>query len=106
MSKDIWKKKLTPFDAALCRMVESLTGHDTEPCLGGKDEYFIVIDYSDHPNDPDWLNAVLSAVQGHAGDRYISQTDDPDTHQVVVHIRFDKDRTLYPMQIVVEKKVA
>lgn len=92
-----WHKKLTPFDAELCRMVESLTGVETEPRLGGKDEYFIVIDYSAHP-DPDWIGAVLAAVQGRLGERFISQTDEPEASRCIVHVRFDTSGTFFPIK--------
>lgn len=52
-----WQDRLTPFDTELCIMVESLTGKPCEPKCGGKDEYFIVVDYSDHPQ-PDYIAAV------------------------------------------------
>lgn len=92
-----WHKKLTPYDAELCRMVESLTGVETEPRLGGKDEYFIVVDYSAHPQ-PDWINAVLEAIQGRVGERFIEMTDEPEASRCIVHIRFDKEHPFFPMK--------
>lgn len=92
-----WHSKLTPYDAELCRMVESLTGVETEPRLGGDDEYFIVVDYSAHPQ-PDWISAVLDAIQGRVGERFIEMNNDPENSFCIVHIRFDKERTLFPMK--------
>lgn len=85
-----WREKLTPFDENLFRMVQSLTG---EKCVAknGGGYYFIVVDYSRH-RDSDYVSAVLAAIQGRTGERFISMTDEPEAARVIVRIRFDKHK--------------
>lgn len=85
--KDYWKTKLRPFDAQLCRMVESMTGKECEPKNGG-DHYFIEADYSNN-DDPQYILAIWDAIQGRAGDRLIEIHDDPDRHALMVRIAFE-----------------
>lgn len=84
--KDFWKKKLTAFDAELCRMVESLTGRPCEPKNGGG-HYFIEIDYSLH-NNPDYIAAIWDAVEGRTGDRMMKLEDKPERQCLVACILF------------------
>ena len=83
-----WQRKLTPFDGALCRMVEDLTGKPCKPKNGG-DHYFIEVDYSDH-RDPDYILAIWDAIEGRAGERLIRITDDHVRGVLVVLIKFHK----------------
>lgn len=83
---EFWQKKLTAFDAQLCKMVESLTEMECEPKNGG-DHYFIECDYRKH-NDPDFIAALMDAVEGRAGDRLMEIYDDPDRTALFVRIRF------------------
>lgn len=91
--KDYWKQKLTPFDAELCLMIESLTGQECEPKNGVADQYFIVVDYRDH-FDPDFVSAVMDAVAGRVGERLVDMNDDPDAKHFVAHIKFSESK--YP----------
>lgn len=83
---EYWKRKLTAFDAELCKMAESLTGKPCEPKNGG-DHYFIEIDYGDH-NDPDYIMAMWDAVEGRVGKRLKEIHDDPERHCLWVRINF------------------
>ena len=86
MEKDIWKSKLTAFDAQLCNMVESLTEKECEPKDGG-DHYVIEPDYGKH-NDPQFICALWDAIEGRAGKRLVDITDDADRTCLVVKIKF------------------
>lgn len=82
-----WKNKLTPFDMELCVMVESLTGKPCDPLCGAKDDFFIVVDYSSRP-DPDFVAAVMAAVEGRAGQRFKSISDKPEEKRFIAYIKF------------------
>ena len=88
-----WQEKLTPYDAELFIMVESLIGKPCEPKLGGKDEYFIVVDYSNHLQ-PDYVNAIMDAVAGRVGERLFEMNDEPEYHRFIAHIKFSDKK--YP----------
>lgn len=88
--QDYWKEKLMPFDAELCRMVESLTGRPCEPKNGGN-HYFLVVDYSLH-TDPEYILAVMDAIEGRVGKRLISIKDDPEDMQFFVRVKFYSER--------------
>ncbi len=90
MAKEFWHNKLTPFDAQLCNMVESLTGQPCEPKNGG-DCYFIEPDYKDH-NDPQFILALWDAIEGRAGNRLLEIHDDPERTRLLVRIRFYNER--------------
>jgi len=97
-AKEYWKTKLRPFDAQLCRMVESMTGRECEPKNGG-DHYFIEADYSEH-NDPQYILALWDAIVGRAGKRLIEIEDQPDRQMLYVRIKFEtgecKDAAFIP----------
>ena len=84
--EESWKKKLTAFDASLCRMIESLTEQPCEPKLGC-DCYFIEIDYSKH-NDPQYILAIWDAVEGRAGKRLKQLKDIPERECLYAEIIF------------------
>lgn len=86
---DFWKAKLTPFDAKLVVMIESLTGKPCEPKNGGN-HYFIVVDYSDH-NDPDYIAAIWDAIEGRVGSRLISMKDQPEFERIIARIGFYRE---------------
>ena len=88
--KKHWQKKLTAFDAQLCKMVESLTQRPCEPKNGG-DHYFIEIDYTNN-TDPQFVSAIWLAIEGRAGDRLQDMKDDPERHCLVARIMFHKGR--------------
>ena len=68
-------------------MVESLTGKPCEPLCGAKDDFFIVVDYSSRP-DPDFVAAVMAAVEGRAGERFESFSDKPEEKRFIAYIKF------------------
>lgn len=84
--KPSWKTKLMPFDAALCKMVESLTGMPCEPKNGG-DHYFIECDYQKH-NDPQHILAMWDAIEGRAGERLLHIADDRERMCIIARIKF------------------
>ena len=86
---NFWKNKLNPWDGELMLMVESLTGKPVEPKNGG-DGYFFEADYSLHP-DPDYVAALLGAIEGRAGQRCIEINDDPERKVLTAHIAFSKE---------------
>lgn len=90
MAGEYWQHKLKPFDAELCKMVESLTGEPCEPKNGG-DHYFIECNYRKH-NDPQYILAIWDAIEGRAGSRLIEIKDDPERTSLMVRIRFYSGR--------------
>lgn len=86
MKQEYWKSKLSAFDAELCKMVESLTGKECEPKNGGN-HYFFEADYEKH-NDPEYICAIMDAIDGRLGQRLISIKDDADRHAILVRVRF------------------
>lgn len=87
--KNAWKSKLTPFDAELCKMIESLTGEPCEPKNGGT-HFFFEANYQKH-NDPQYILAVWDAIEGRTGQRLISIKDDPDRQALFVRVKFYGD---------------
>ena len=90
-----WRKKLTPFDWELCKMVENLTGFTCEP-KNGIDHYFFEADYSRN-SDSDYHLAIWDAICGRAGNRLLSIVDVPERHSFLVKLRFSDD--VYPEMI-------
>ena len=90
--KEYWQTKLTPYDAELALMVESLTEMPCELKNGG-DHYFFEADYSKH-NDAQWILAVWDAIEGRTGKRLIDIKDDPDRTCLFVHVKFSEQE--YP----------
>lgn len=85
-----WQTKLTPFDAQLCDMVESLSGEPCEPKSGG-DHYFIECSYK-HDSDPQHIFAMWDAIEGRAGKRLMEIKDDPERMCLLVRIKFYDER--------------
>lgn len=85
-SKILWQKKLSPFDAELIKMVESLTEKPCEPKNGGN-HYFFEVDYEKH-NDPEYIMAIWGAIEGRIGKRLISMKDNADRHALMVRVKF------------------
>lgn len=84
---EYWKNKLTPYDAELFMMVESLTGKPCRAFSGESSRYFIVVDYSKRP-EPEFVSAVMDAIIGRIGDRFINIEDKADEMKFVVTIGF------------------
>ena len=89
---DYWKTKLTPFDAELAIMVESLTGKPCELRPGG-DHYFFEADYEKH-NDPQYILAMWDAIEGRTGERLLEIKDDAERHALFVRVKFSEQK--YP----------
>lgn len=83
--------RLTPFDAELCVMVESLTQKPCKPFSASSDCYAIVVNYSARP-EPDFIAALLAAIEGRAGERFQSVEDFPDDKQFEVRIRYSGEK--------------
>lgn len=84
---EYWKNKLTPYDAELFMMVESLTGKPCRAFSGDSSRYFIVVDYFKRP-EPEFVSAVMDAIIGRIGDRFINLEDKADEMKFVVTIGF------------------
>jgi len=85
-----WKQRLVPFDYECIRMVESLTEIPTEIKFGGS-YYFFEADYSQHP-EPDYVNAVFTAIEGRYGKRLIKIEDDADRKKLIVEVKFSQEK--------------
>lgn len=92
--KAYWRSNLTPFDMELCKMVQNLTGMECEPKNGG-DHYYLVVDYSKH-NSPDYISAILDAIRGRAGSRFIECQDSPEEKKCFCRISFAPDAKAQP----------
>lgn len=77
---------ITAADLQICRMVESLMDEPIQPKASGNDRYFLSVPYNG--KSPEYLSAVLDAIRGRAGERYIDIEDLPDVGQFVVYIKF------------------
>lgn len=80
--------KLTPFDAETLAMIESLTGRETVTTRF--DDHFTIHAFYTEHRDPDYINAIISAVRGRMGKRFIEVQDDPDRAMLKFTIAFDK----------------
>lgn len=82
--------RLTPYDAELCMMVESLT---QKPCAPEpeKDFYRIQVDYSTRP-EPDFVAALIAAIEGRAGERFLSVEDFPDDKFLLIRIKYSGEK--------------
>ena len=87
--KDFWKTKLTPWDSELAMMVQSLTERPCEMRNGG-DGYFFEANYEAH-QDPEYIAAMMEAIEGRAGQRLIEIKDDPDRKCLIVHVAFSTE---------------
>lgn len=88
--KEFLNAKLTPFDAELCRMVESLTGKPCEPQWWNLTQYRIIVDYSIRP-EPDFVSAVIDAIAGRAGQRFVDVKDKPEESKCGIIIAFSNE---------------
>lgn len=67
---------LNPYDSELIMMVRSLTGK--EPIVKEDIDYFeVYANYVDH-KDVDYINAIICAVKGRMGNRFVEVNDYPD----------------------------
>lgn len=89
MMEHNWKQKLTPFDAELAMMVESLTGKSCELKDGG-DNFFFDVDYEKH-KDPQYILAIWDAIEGRAGERLLEIKDDPERHALFVRVKYSEN---------------
>lgn len=82
--------RLTPFDAELCVMVQSLT---QKPCVPepGEELYSIQVDYSIRP-EPDFVAALIAAIEGRAGERFLSVEDFPDNKFLRIRIKYSEEK--------------
>lgn len=84
---------LTPFDAEMMMMVESLTGD--RPIDTRFDDHFTVhASYRNCKDDPEKISAIIDAVRGRLGERLTEVNDRPDLSLVMFTIKYDE--TQYP----------
>lgn len=79
---------LTPFDAETLVMIESLTGRETVTTRF--DDHFTIHAFYNKHRAPDYVNAIISAVRGRMGKRFIEVQDDPDRDMLKFTIAFDE----------------
>lgn len=68
--------KITPFDYEALVMLESLTEREVVPTEMDENFTFHVF-YNKH-NDPMYISAIIDAVRGRYGERFIEVNDDPE----------------------------
>lgn len=88
-----WKTRLTPFDAELFVMVESLTQRACCPALDVDGGYFFEADYELH-RDPQYIMAMWDAIDGRLGERLVEIKDVADRHCLRVRVKFSERK--YP----------
>lgn len=93
MEREFWERALTPFDAELFIMVESLTGKPCKPRYSGGNAYFFEADYENH-NEPQYILAMWDAIEGRTGERLLEIKDDADRHALFVRVKFSEQK--YP----------
>ena len=85
-----WKEKLTPSDAGIQRMIESITGMPCEPKNGGN-HYYLEAFYKKN-KDPQFILGLWDAIEGRVGERLIRLNDDPGRECLVVRIKFSTEK--------------
>lgn len=85
--------RLTPFDAETCVMLESLTGREVYTTEKDRKTFTVETFYSEH-HDPDYINAIINAVKGRYGKRFVDVEDLPDGEMLMFTIEYDT--TDYP----------
>lgn len=80
--------RTTPFDAETVMMLRGLT--QRESFITELDNNFTIhAFYSNHP-DPDYISAVIDAVRGRMGERFIEVDDNPEMQMLKFTIAYDK----------------
>lgn len=82
-------QELTPFDEESIIMIESLIGHNTETYQFDRC-FAILADYDQH-RDPDYINALINAVRGRFGERFISVEDFPENTMLKFKVAYSTE---------------
>lgn len=88
-------KRCTPFDSETVVMLEGLT--QKRSFITGFDDYFTIHAIYERTDAPEFLNAVINAVRGRMGDRFIEVNDDTDNCVLRFAIKYDEHE--YPTQM-------
>lgn len=80
--------RTTPFDAETVVMLKSLT--ERESFITEFDDHFTIHAFYSKHNDVDYINAIIVAVRGRMGERYMGVDDDPDNKSLKFTIAYDK----------------
>lgn len=81
--------RTTPFDAETVMMLRGLTQRESFISELDDNNFTIHAFYSNHP-DPDYISAVIDAVRGRMGERFIEVDDNPEMQMLKFTIAYDK----------------
>lgn len=81
-------QRLTPFDYEACVMLESLT--EREVVATELNKYFTIHVFYNKHNTPDYISAIIDAVRGRFGERFIEVNDDPERELLKFTIAYDE----------------
>lgn len=86
-------RELTPFDSEVVLMCETIS--ERSVCTTrNENDFTIHVCYAEH-NNPDYVNAIIDAVRGRYGERFISVKDDPDRNLLEFTIAYAKKELPY-----------
>lgn len=80
--------RTTPFDAETVMMLRGLT--QRESFITQFDNNFTIHAFYSKHNDPDYISAVIDAVRGRMGERFIEVDDNPEMQMLKFTIAYDK----------------
>lgn len=80
--------RITPFDYEALVMLESLTEREVVP-TEMDDNFTFHVFYNKH-NDPMYISAIIDAMRGRYGERFIGVNDYPDNKMLKFTIAYDK----------------
>ncbi len=80
--------RITPFDYEALVMLESLTERGVVP-TEMDDNFTFHVFYNKH-NDPMYISAIIDAMRGRYGERFIEVNDYPDSKMLKFTIAYDK----------------
>lgn len=81
-------RRITPFDAEAIVMLESLTERNVLT-TEFEDKFTIHASYAKH-NDADYISAMIDAVRGRFGKRFLEAEDDVDNSLIKFSIAYDE----------------
>ena len=81
-------QRLTPFDYEACVMLESLTEREVVATELNK-YYTIHVFYNKH-NTSNYISAIIDAVRGRFGERFIEVNDNPEREMLKFTIAYDE----------------
>lgn len=79
--------RISPYDAETVMMLKSLTGR--ESFITEFDDHFTIHAFYSKHNDVDYINAIINAVQGRMGERYVGVDDNPGHTSLKFIVKYD-----------------